>query len=158
MVGSCGRAVRGGRAVLAAALVLALAGCETPMSSGVGTAPGRPDGTLEVLRVDGAEHARGGPLSFRLVNTTRSPLGYNLCRSTLERQDDDHLWRAMVEVAEACTAEIRTLPPGAAADFSFRISPRARPGIYRIATDVHDARANVRLRAVSNTFRVIDTD
>lgn len=152
------------RSVLVAAFAAAtLAGCEGPsgaVDSGISYDPNSPGGQIVQTLATGARtYVSGGPASVRLVNRTGRSVGYNLCRSRLERRDDGNVWRTMTEsLAEACTAELRTLAPGQSIVYTFRIAPQARPGQYRVSTDLHDLAAKLRFIGVSNLFDVEGSD
>jgi hypothetical protein len=149
------------RALLSLIALMAAAGCQQSGSSAGGAAPdiaydpNSPGGRIveSLLVTDAASYVSGGPAAVRITNRTGRSVGYNLCRSRLERRGDDDVWRqTMGSLAEACTAELRTLRPGQSATYSFRIATTSRPGQYRISTDLEDLQARLRFIAVSNTF------
>ena len=56
-------------------------------------------------------------------------------------------------LAEFCTAELRTLPPGRAVTFTFRPRQAIR-GRMRIRTELYDRYSTSRHEAVSNLFEM----
>ena len=146
------------RVLLALVGAAAISGCQQPGAggpdSGIAYDPNSPGGPIvSMLATNAAAYARGAPISVRLTNRTGQSVGYNLCRARLERRGDDDVWRPMTEsLSEPCTAELRTLRPGQSVTYTFRSAPRARPGQYRISTDLQDLSARLRFIGVSNTF------
>ena len=144
--------------------VLLVAGCESgggQVESGVSYDPNSAGGrVVQLLATSAPTYEVGAPINVRLTNRTGRGIGYNLCRSRLERLDDDGVWRLMMDgLADACTAELRTLGPGQSVTFTFRSAPSARPGQqYRVSTDLQDQKANLRFIGVSNTFSLSGTD
>lgn len=137
----------------------ALSGCQQqgstgPVDSGIAYDPNSPGGPVMQLITTSAEsYASGAAMSIRLTNRSGRSIGHNLCRARLERRGDDDVWRTMMEsLAEACTAELRTLRPGQSITYSFRTAPSARPGQYRISADLQDLTSRLRFIGVSNTF------
>lgn len=151
--------------VLLLLMVVVAAGCEgqggAPVDSGISYDPNSPGGRIvQLLATDASTYEKGAPISVRLANRTGRSVGYNLCRSRLERRDDDGVWRLMMDgLADACTAELRMLRPAQSITYTFRSSPSARPGQhYRISTDLQDLTARLRFIGVSNTFSLSGTD
>ena len=145
-------------------VILLGAGCESgggQVESGITYDPNSAGGRIvELLATNAKTYEIGAPISVRLTNRTGRGVGYNLCRSRLERLDDDGVWRLMVDgLADACTAELRTLAPGQSVTYTFRSAPSARPGQqYRVSTDLQDLKASLRFIGVSNTFALSGTD
>ena len=140
------------RRLFAAALLLATFGCANdlvPTSTASQFTPGTQTPVLETTETNYSDRA---VITVRLINPTSRALGYNLCRSKLERIVDGN-WEVMQDMlAEFCTAELRTLPPGRAVAFSFRPKEGMR-GRMRIRTELYD-RYNPRVEAVSNLFEM----
>lgn len=106
-----------------------------------------------MMQTDAASYAAGTRMSVRLTNRTGGPVGYNLCRSRLERRNDEGDWRqAQPALAEVCTAELRTLSPGQSASFAFSPSSQSRRGSYRVVTPLDGMYGRPRVDVVSNTF------
>lgn len=150
--------------VLLLLIILLGAGCESgggQVESGITYDPNSAGGrVVELLSTNAKAYEIGAPISVRLTNRTGRGVGYNLCRSRLERLDDDGVWRLMVDgLADACTAELRTLGPGQTVTYTFRSAPNARPGQqYRVSTDLQDLKASLRFIGVSNTFALSGTN
>lgn len=110
-----------------------------------------------LMTTDAPEYVSGGVVTVRLTNRFGRPLGYNLCRSRLERRDGEGEWRpALQTLAEVCTAEIRTLRPGQWVTYSFKPAPQGRRGSgeFRVSADLEDLQAQTRFVAVSNAFKL----
>ena len=151
--------------VLLLVMVAAAAGCEgqggAPVDSGISYDPNSPGGQIvQLLTTDASTYDQGASITVRLANRTGRSLGYNLCRSRLERENDDGAWQLMMDgLADACTAELRTLRPGQSFAYTFRSAPSARPGQhYRISTDLQDLPARLRFIGVSNTCSLTGPD
>ena len=140
------------RRMFLAALLLATFGCAqdlVPTSTASQFTPGT---QAPVLETSEAQYSDRAAITVRLINPTSRALGYNLCRSKLERIVDGS-WEVMQEMlAEYCTAELRTLPPGRAVTFSFRPKEGIR-GRMRIRTALYD-RYSPPLEVVSNLFEM----
>lgn len=145
------------RALLTVAAVVALAGCEHPGPTGPYVDPGRP--AQQIIAVEAAQYVPGEPIRFRVANRTSRTFGYNLCRSRLERRDGEGDWHAVLEsLGPVCTAELRTLRPGQAVEYTFKPEGRLRRGEYRISTDLEDYQMRVRVLGVSNSFSIARDD
>lgn len=86
---------------------------------------------------------------LRLTNGSDSPIGYNLCASSLERQDET--WTQMPSDI-MCTMELRTLSSGATATFEREIREAITPGTYRFRTAVESPLGVRSIGVVSNTI------
>jgi hypothetical protein len=108
-----------------------------------------------MMQTDAASYEGNASVTVRLTNRIGRRVGYNLCRSRLERLNDEGDWRETHStLAEVCTAELRGLAPGQSATYSFRTDPRSRRGQYRIRTALDDPQQRGRLDVVSNPFTV----
>ena len=133
-----------------------LSGCNEPGAReyGYGASPTTAV-TDTLLSSDAPDYKVGKLITVRLTNRLARPLGYNLCRSRLERQDGEDQWVTIMQsLAQQCTAEIRTLRPREGVTFTFGPEGRIKPGQYRVVTDIEDFPARTRFAAVSNTFRI----
>jgi len=150
------------RALAILAAVIAMSGCSQPGTPGSGYEGGSNVPIADTLiTTDAQEYRPGDLITIRLTNRLGRSIGYNLCRSRVERLDvENGEWGAAVRsLAEMCTAEIRTLGPGQAVTYSFRLTVNLRrPGRFRVSTDLDDRQARTRLIAVSNTFFLAGSD
>lgn len=145
------------------AILLALGGCEHPGGydypggydrSGARRAPS----ANEMIWTDADTYSSGtSPISMRLTNRTGRTLGYNLCRSQLQRTADNEWRTERSSLAEVCTAELRGLRPGQSATFVFRPG-NVRNGTYRIRTELNDPQGGPPVEAVSNPFSLMLRD
>ncbi len=141
------------RGLLSVIALLAVSGCHHASIAASGGGSG--SAVEHLLSTDSPRYVAGSTITLQLVNRTGRPIGYNLCRSRLERSDSEGDWRpALSSLGEVCTAELRTLRRGQSASFPFRTEPRLRRGNYRIATDLEDLPSGSRFVAVSNTFAI----
>jgi len=136
------------------AVLLALGGCGHPGSYDRSHdrygGRGAPSAS-EMIWTDADAYEAGSGMALRLTNRTGRTLSYNLCHSQIQRHVDNDWQTAKTDLAEACTMELRGLPPGRSANFSFRMPP-LREGSYRIRTELRDPRGGPPVEAVSNTF------
>ena len=107
-----------------------------------------------MVQTNAINYPLGAVVRMRLENRTGHVVHYNLCRSKLEAMDGDGGWYVVQEtLAERCTAELRTLPPGAAAAYQFRLDPPAgRRGQYRVRVRLEDPVRRAPIEALSNQF------
>jgi len=141
------------RALVSVAALLAATACEHTGSQGDYQAQSTDFPVM--MQTDAASYEGSAPVTVRLTNRTGRRVGYNLCRSRLERLNDEGDWRETHStLAEVCTAELRGLAPGQSATYSFRTDPRSRRGQYRIRTALDDPQQRGRLDVVSNPFTV----
>ncbi len=113
------------------ALVLgaaALAACSLPLD-----ADPHPEGVR--IAVDRAAYAPGDTVAARLVNDSEATLGYNLCFSTLERQQGAE-WIAADEPLMICTADLKALQPGESVAHRRELPAWLESGRYRLRTHV----------------------
>jgi hypothetical protein len=135
--------------------VVLFAACEQPLPGAI--QPGVPVGGgaefSVMIATDAPSYRSGDRVSIRLVNHIGRPVGYNLCESALEH-DQEGSWRVVqATLVETCTKELRVLGAGQAAFYAFRAEPRIRPGRYRIRTTLQDLdRRTANYVVVSNTF------
>lgn len=94
-----------------------------------------------------AEQKSANVVHLRLTNGSDSPIGYNLCASALERQDDT--WTQMPSDI-MCTMELRTLSSGATATYEREIREAITPGTYRFRTSVESPLGTGMIGVVSN--------
>ncbi|HYC46147.1 MAG TPA: hypothetical protein VED01_11780 [Burkholderiales bacterium] len=148
-----------GRFAVALASCLVVAACEHMPGDQYGgstvAAYGVGSNELPLMRTDAQSYERGASVHVQLVNRTGRPLLYNLCRSSLERVGSDGGWHAVTPMlSEFCTAELRSLTPGYAVDYAFKLDRVKDHGEYRIRTQLHDPRMRTNVEAVSNRFQV----
>jgi hypothetical protein len=153
------------RHLLPLALSLILAACEQPghaphysTQDAWRSAASQSASTMLTLATDAQSYAPGAPIVVRLSNGSRTRLGYNLCRASLDRNIDDDWRQVQPTLGEVCTAELRTLAPGQTATFSFRTDRQTRRGQYRIRSELNDAQGGTGVTALSNSFRVEGND
>ena len=140
-------------------LVMALAGCQSP-GGGYDERAGYEQwgrrhvpAPEEMISTDADAYGAGATISVRLTNRTVRTVSYNLCRSQLQRRDNNNEWvAARSSLGEACTAELRGLSPGQSARFSFPVPGSMRSAPYRIRTELRDSRGGPPIEAVSNAF------
>ena len=141
------------RGLLSLIALIAVSGCHHASIAASGGGSGSM--VEHLLSTDSSHYTAGSTITLQLVNRTGRPIGYNLCRSRLERSDSEGDWRpALNSLGEVCTAELRTLRRGERATFALRVEPRLRRGNYRITTDLEHLQAGSRFVAVSNTFTI----
>jgi hypothetical protein len=132
--------------LLALAMMTTAGGACTPMPE--------PGGGL-VLRVDRADYGPGDPVVLTLVNGTGHDVGYNLCVTGLDRRTGGGGWEpAPVALVEACTMELRVLPPGETAEFRHTLPRGLAPGEYRMRTGVESPLGEPQTGAVTEAFTV----
>jgi hypothetical protein len=137
--------------IAASTLLVVCCGCAQDLTSATAATAYAPAIDQPVLQTSASEYGPGDVITIRLANMSSRPLGYNLCRSKLER-DADGGWVVVHDMlAEFCTAELRTLAPGRAVAYSFKPRQRVR-GPLRIRTELQDHYGRVRVDAVSNVF------
>jgi hypothetical protein len=76
----------------------------------------------------------GETITLTLRNGTSEQVGYNLCTSALERESGG-AW-APVPTDRMCTMELRTLEPGAEADYPYELPTSLAAGRYRLSAGV----------------------
>jgi hypothetical protein len=134
-------------------MLLVLAGCQAGgYDQGPYTGSAPYPHAMQMISTGARTYRVGAPISIRLTNTTDRVVGYNLCRAKLERSHDGDWQEIMASLAEACTAELRSLRPGQSATFAFRTPASARGGDYRVRVFLEDQRAAQRVEAISNMF------
>lgn len=99
-----------------------------------------------------AERVSADVIRLSLDNGTRSPIGYNLCTSELQRRGGSE-W-VTVPTDEVCTMELRTLNPGADATFEKRLPADLPPGEYRYVTGVESPLGTPQTRVATGAFEV----
>lgn len=146
------------RLLVSAAALLAAAACEQTGSLGDHGRGGYPQAQSTdapiMMHTNAASYDAGAPVITRLTNRTGRRVGYNLCRSRIERQNDEGDWRPVQAETEVCTAELRSLSPGQSATYTFRIPPHSRRGAHRIRTTLEDLQGGSGLDVVSNAFTI----
>lgn len=142
------------RALAVLASVIAMSGCSQPGTSGYGYEGASNVPVVEkLITTDAQEYRAGSLVTLRLTNRLGRSIGYNLCRSRVERLDvESGEWGAVRSTAELCTAEIRTLAPGQSVTHSFQLTVKPQPGRFRVSTALDDLQARSRVIAVSNIF------
>ena len=143
------------RTLVSVAALLAATACEHTGSQG-DYPQGQSTDLPVMMQTDTTSYESSAPVTVRLTNRTGRRVEYNLCRSRLERLNDEGGdWRETNStLAEMCTAELRALAPGQSATYSFRTSASSRRGQYRIRTTFDDPQQRGRLDVVSNPFTV----
>ena len=148
--------------VLPLVLSLALAACEQPVPLPQDAIRNAERSELEGMHVTLATNSKtyspGDEITVILVNRSRTPFGYNLCRAGLDRYIEDDWRQVQATLVEACTAELRTLYPGQRAAFSFRTERVLRRGQYRIRAVLSDTPRGTRVTAISNSFMLQGND
>ncbi len=105
-----------------------------------------------VLETDQERYAPGAELKLRLQNESFVALGYNLCFSTLQRQEEGS-WMAVPRPAnEFCVAYQARLGPGGSTESTYPLSETLPEGLYRYVTSVEWS--GEREEVTSNTFSV----
>jgi hypothetical protein len=114
-------------------ILLSLAFFSLSCSAPLPATPGRTGAAAVRLTVEPQEEDSSGYL-LTLENHSRRALGYNLCRSVLERQSGDD-W---VEVPPQpdCKNEMRALTPGNSDSLIHHRAQPLEPGIYRFRTTI----------------------
>lgn len=105
-----------------------LAACSLPLE-----ADPQPEGVR--IAVDRTVYAPGDTVAARLVNDSEATLGYNLCFSTLERQQGGE-WIVADEPLMACTADLKALRPGESVAHRRGLPAALEGGRYRLRTHV----------------------
>jgi len=146
---------------LAAVLaIVTMSGCQETggIPSHGGSGP-RAIEEVPMLRTDSGTYRRGAQVTVRFTNRTNATMSYNLCRSRLERRNDEGDWVvSRSNLADGCTAEDRTLRPGQSVTYIFRIGDTTRAGLHRVSADLAEIVARSKYVAVSNTFMVTRDD
>lgn len=110
-------------------------------------------GTGSSLTTDQSRYEPGDVVEIKLRNTSGKRLGSNLCFVRLEVEDTGS-WRHVPHLApnEACTSELRVIPPGASMKGQMNLPGDLESGTYRLRLilEVGDNRRTV----TSETFRV----
>jgi hypothetical protein len=129
------------RNVLLVGAVLWLTACGGPL---VGEA---------ILKTDQETYAPGAELTLRIQNESfLQPLGYNLCMSRLERQEEG-AWTAVPPPGRVfCQAIEYNLGPGGSGESRRSLDETLAEGTYRYVTNVYWGEE--RQEVVSNTFSV----
>lgn len=147
--------------ILSLGLLLMLAACgqlgQGPLDPW-GTAPATGTGPALSLATDAPTYLSRGTVNVRLVNRTAARLNYDLCRASIDRYTDDDWRQAQATLGEVCRGEPRTLGPGQAVTYSFRLDPMMRRGQYRIHARLTDARTNAVVPVISNSFKLESND
>lgn len=105
------------------------------------------------LTNDARSYKPGDEVKIELRNASLSRVGYNLCYVQLQLKDGE-TWHSISHLApnEACTSELRVMPPGASAKGKINLPSDLQEGTYRLSGEfeVGDDRT-----AISTaTFRV----
>lgn len=133
------------RTILAFTLVLLAASC-------IRHDPGMQPVYTDAKQVSlSAEQRSANVVLLRLTNGSDTPIGYNLCASSMERQDTT--WTQMPSDI-MCTMELRTLSSGATATFERRITDPISPGTYRFRTAVESPLGTRSIGVVSNSINL----
>ena len=88
---------------------------------------------------------------LRLTNGSDMPIGYNLCTTVIEREEET--WMALPSDV-ACTMELRTLAPGASATFERELTASVYPGEYRFRAAVESPLGTRQIGVVSNAVSI----
>jgi hypothetical protein len=112
--------------------------------------PIRQNPTQAAAPVELSAERDGTRVVLTLRNRSDSPVGYNLCSSSLQRRTGT-TWR-VVPTGEMCTMEIRELNAGGSATFEKTLPANAGRGEYRYVTTIERAGEGVEL--ASNTLTI----
>lgn len=104
------------------------------------------------FQADRPSYRTGDTATVTLRNNLDEPLGYNLCFSSRELRTGGS-WRRIAPL-RACTAELRSLAPGAQAVLKEPVTGEWEPGEYRMVTTVERMRSGVRGEVVTPPFTV----
>src|SRR5688500_1959812 len=86
------------------------------------------------LRINRSEYEPGDTVMLALVNESGEPIGYNLCRHDIQRDDDGTWTDTDYNHGSACPLDLRTLSDGEAARYVTLLDPAITPGVYRFQT------------------------
>lgn len=136
------------RTTLFASLIV-LFGCNAGMQSD------GPPGAV-TLDVEPWTVSAGESVVLTLWNGSSGSVGYNLCTSSLERQEGT-AW-SPVPSDRACTMELRTLDAGERADYTFELPSTLAAGEYRFRTTVHMLEDEAQREVVSDEVTVRSSD
>jgi hypothetical protein len=131
------------RTLLSSTIVLLFA-CTTSLQSG--------DAADVRLTVEPTPAAAGDSIVLTLDNGTANQIGYNLCTTSLERQTAGG-WE-VVPSDLVCTMELRTLEPGAEAEYRKALPAGLSAGQYRYRTNVELMPTGGYHAVTSSAFRV----
>lgn len=106
------------------------------------------------LTTEFPSYGPGAEVVLILANPTERQYGYNLCTSLLQRLEGAQWIEVQPGLAEVCTMELRLMPPGGRATFTFRLAPGLPAGQYRARAAIEDVDAGTRLLLSSTTFAV----
>ena len=96
-----------------------------------------------------ARASPGATMTLTLTNNAGSPVGYNLCTSTIEPTSGQP-----VQSDRVCTMEIRTLDPDKSATYSYDLPKTIALGTYRFSTRIEMMQSGTMQIAKSNSFDV----
>lgn len=107
------------------------------------------------LTTDKRRYEPGDVVEIKLRNKSAGRLGSNLCFVQLEVKDG-YSWRHVPHLApnEACTSELRLMPPGASMNGQINLPRDLKSGSYRLRLDVEVG--DDRRKVTSGSFRVQD--
>jgi hypothetical protein len=148
------------------ALFLTLAACGQPghrphdgtFDAWRSTQARAPADALVTLTTNSQTYPPGDAITLSLANRSRTALGYNLCRASVDRKIEDDWREVQATLSEVCTAELRTLYPGQSAAYSFRTDRVIRRGQYRIRSELVGTPGGARVTALSNSFMIQGND
>lgn len=103
--------------------------------------------------VDDTQYVPGEEVQLRLVNGIDQMLGYNLCFSDLERQQNDQ-WQIVPDSETVCTTVQYGLEPGDTATFTKMILNDVPRGTYRYHTRIELREDERQEDAVTDPFQV----
>lgn len=138
---------RAAAAPLVALLAMGAAACESA------TGPGAEEINVTVS-TDQPSYAPGNEIVISYTNETSAEVGYNLCWAWLERQQNGAWVRIENQPGHVCTAELRTLEPGATATERFPLPETLAAGQYRIRTHIESFVTGGRVVVTTNTFTI----
>lgn len=117
----------------------------------VQTAPPAADSSADGVRLS-VERVSAGVIRLALDNGSRSPIGYNLCTSMLQRREGS-AWTS-VPTGEICTMQLSTLNPGHDATFEKRLPASLPAGEYRYVSSVESPLGTSAVRIATDPFPV----
>jgi hypothetical protein len=106
------------------------------------------------ITTDQPTYAPGSEIVISYTNRGSTEIGYNLCWSWLERNNSGAWVRLQDSPGHVCTAEIRTLAPGATATTVYPLPAVLAAGEYRVRTRIESFVSGGQLIVTTNTFQI----
>jgi len=131
--------------IFIAGLALVVAACTLP--------PVAPQaGNSNVAVRLGTERVSADVIRLTLDNGASTPVGYNLCTSTLQRRTGSE-WIA-VPSEDVCTMQLHSLNPGRDATFEKRLPSGLPSGEYRYVTSVENPMGTAQTAIATEPFPI----